>query len=137
MLRSTVCCALLLAPLAAGCGDDNNSNLPDTPTPVSVTETFSGNLNPNGGRTHPFAVLQAGAVSVKLTALSPDDTVTVGLSLGTWNGQVCQIILRNDAALLNNTVIGTAQQTGQFCASIYDVGQLTASTDYSIDITHF
>jgi hypothetical protein len=137
MLRSIACCALLLAPLAIGCGDDNNSNLPNTPTPVSVTETFAGNLNPNGGRTHPFVVLQAGAVSVKLTALSPDDTVTVGLSLGTWNGQVCQIILRNDAALLNNTVIGTAQQTGQFCASIYDVGQLTASTDYSIDITHF
>jgi hypothetical protein len=137
MLRSIVCCALLLAPLAAGCGDDNQSNLPNAPTPVAVTETFSGNLNPNGGRTHPFAVQQAGAVSVKLTALSPDNTVTVGLSLGTWNGQVCQIILRNDAALLNATVIGTAQQTGQFCASIYDVGQLSASTDYSLDITHF
>ena len=138
MLRSfTFRALLLLAPLAAGCGDDNESNLPDAPTPVSVTETFAGNLNPNGGRTHPFNVLQAGAVSVKLTALSPDDTLTVGLSLGTWNGQVCQIILRNDAALLNATVIGTAQQTGQFCASIYDVGQLTAATDYSIDITHF
>jgi hypothetical protein len=137
MLRSLTCCALLLAPLTAGCGDDNVSDLPNVPTPVAITETFAGDLNPNGGRTHPFTVQQAGAVAVKLTALSPDDTLTVGLSLGTWNGQVCQIILRNDAALLNATVIGTAQQTGLFCVSIYDVGKLTASTDYSLDVTHF
>jgi hypothetical protein len=138
MLRSIAFCALLLlAPLTAACGDDTVTNTPTAPTPVAVTEQFSGDLNPNGGRTHPFVVQQAGTVSVRLTALSPDDTLTVGLSLGTWNGQVCQIILRNDAAVLNATVVGTAQQTGQFCVSIYDVGRLTASTDYSIDVTHF
>jgi len=128
---------LLLAPLVAGCGDDNSTDGPTAPTPVSVTEVFAGDLNPNGGRTHPFVVQQAGGVSAKLTALSPDDTLTVGLSLGTWNGQVCQIILANDAALLNTTVTGAAQQTGQFCVRIYDNGKLTASTDYQVDVTHF
>ena len=128
---------LLLAPLAAACGSDDVTDLPTLPTPVAVTEQFTGDLNPNGGRTHPFVVQQAGAVSARLTALAPDDTLTVGLSIGTWNGQVCQIILRNDAALLNTNVIGTAQQTGQFCVSIYDVGKLTSSTDYQIDVTHF
>ena len=138
MSRSTKFLAiLLLAPLVAGCGDDDPVNVPTAPTPVAVTEQFMGDLNPNGGRTHPFVVLQAGTVSARLTALTPDDTLTVGLSIGTWNGQVCQIILRNDAALLNTTVVGAAQQTGQFCVSIYDVGRLTASTDYQIDVTHF
>ena len=139
MLRSvTFRALLLLAPLAAAaCGDDNTTNTPTAPTPVAVTEQFSDSLNPNGGRTHPFIVQQAGTVSVRLTALGPDDTATVGLSLGTWNGQVCQIILANDAALLNTAVTGTAQQTGQFCVRVYDVGKLTASADYTVDITHF
>jgi hypothetical protein len=34
-------------------------------------------------------------------------------------------------------VTGTAQQTGNFCVRIYDVGKLTASTNYTIDVTHF
>jgi hypothetical protein len=138
MLRSlTFRALLLLAPLAAACGDDTPTT-PTTPTsPTAITEQFSESLNPNGGRTHPFIVQQAGTVSVRLSALSPDDTVTVGLSLGTWNGQVCQIILANDAAVLNVAVTGTAQQTGQFCVRVYDVGKLTASTDYTVDITHF
>jgi hypothetical protein len=148
MLQSrTVRALLLLAPLAAACGDDNTPTNPNTPTPVAVTQTFnsdedplnpaSGPLNPNGGRTHPFAVQQSGTVSAKLTALGPDETVIVGLSLGTWNGQVCQVILANDAAVLNTAVTGTAQQTGNFCVRIYDVGKLTASTNYTIDVTHF
>jgi hypothetical protein len=128
---------LLLVPLSAACGDDDTPEGPTTPTPVAVTEQFTGDLNPNGGRTHPFTVLQAGTVSARLSGVSPDDTLTVGLSIGTWNGQVCQIILANDAAALNTTVVGTAQQTGQFCVRIYDVGRLTASTDYLIDVTHF
>ena len=138
---------LLLAPLAAGCGDNNSTNTPTGPGPVQVTQTFTseddptqavpvtGPLNPNGGRTHPFTVQQAGTVTATLTTLDPD--VIVGLSLGTWNGQVCQVILRNDAAKVNNTVTGNAQQTGNFCVSIYDVGQLTGPTTYSIVVTHF
>ena len=139
MLRSrTICALLLLAPLAAGCGGDNSPNTPTGPTPVAVTETLSGTLTPNGGRTHEFVVQQAGTVTVKLSALAPDDTVNVGLSLGTWNGAVCSAILSNDKAALNTTVTGSAQQTGLFCARVYDAaGSLTASTDYTVDITHF
>jgi hypothetical protein len=128
---------LLLAPLAAACGDDNPTT-PTAPTPVAVTETFSGTLTPNGGRTHEFVVQQAGTVTVRLSALAPDDTINIGLSLGTWNGAVCQAILSNDRAALNATVTGTAQQTGLFCGRVYDAaGSLTTATDYTIDITHF
>jgi len=139
MLRSrTFGALLLLAPLAAGCGGDDSPTAPTAPTPVAVTETLSGTLTPNGGRTHEFVVQQAGTVTVRLTALAPDDTVSIGLSLGTWNGAVCQAILSNDSAALNTTVTGTAQNTGFFCARVYDAaGSLAASTDYSIDITHF
>ena len=142
---------LLLAPLAAGCGDNNSTNTLTGPGPVQVSEAFTseddpslavpvtGPLNPNGGRTHPFTVQQAGNVTATLTGLGPDETVIVGLSLGTWNAttQVCQVILRNDAAKVNSTITGAAQQTGNFCVSIYDIGQLTGPTTYSIVVTHF
>jgi len=128
---------VLLAPLAAGCGDDS-TDTPTAPTPVAVTETFTGSLTPNGGRTHEFAVQQAGTVTAKLAALSPDDTVVIGLSLGTWNGATCAALIPNDKAALNTSVVGTAQQTGMFCARVYDAaGSLTASTDYTIEVTHF
>jgi hypothetical protein len=104
---------------------------------VAVTETISNTLTPNGGRTHEFAVQQAGGVTVTITALAPDSTVTLGLSLGTWNGAVCSAILSNDRATLNTTLTGTAQNTGLFCARVFDAaGSLTAPTDYTIDITH-
>jgi hypothetical protein len=102
-----------------------------------VTETFSGTLNPNGGRTHQFTVSQAGQVTATLSALSPDDTISVGLMLGTWNGVFCAATLPNDAAKLNTSIVGSAQ-TGQFCTRIYDAaGTLTANTDYTITVTHF
>jgi YD repeat-containing protein len=128
---------LLLAPLAA-CGDDAPDNPTSPDSPISVTEKFEGTLTPNGGITHPFGVQRAGIISAKLTALTPDDTVIIGMSLGTWNGSTCQLIITNDKAAVNNSVTGTAQQTGQFCVRVYDAsGALTAATDYAIDVTHF
>jgi hypothetical protein len=134
---SALFAALVLGALGSACGDDTVTN-PDTgQTPVSVTESYTDTITVNGAHTTPFTVNRAGTVSARLSALAPDDTVTIGLSLGTWNGSSCQIILANDSAVLNAAVTGTAQQTGQFCVRIYDVGKLTAATDYTIDITHF
>ena len=122
---------------AAACGSDPLLNpTPGTP-PTSVTETVNNTITVNGAHTDPFTVSTIGTVTAKITALAPDDTVTIGLSLGTWNGATCTLIITNDAAALNTTVTGTAQTIGQFCVRVYDVGKLTAPTDYSIDITHF
>jgi hypothetical protein len=128
---------LLAATLAiSACGDDTPT-APSEPPPVAITETLSGSLNPNGGRTHQIDVQRAGNLTATLTALSPDDTVTVGLSLGTWNGSSCQIIIAKDDAVLNSVVIGAATGTGLFCVRVYDVGRLTASTEYTVTVEHF
>jgi hypothetical protein len=129
---------LLCAPLlVSACGSDDPTNIPTPPTPVAITEPFTDTLNINGGRTHPFVVQQAGRVTVVLRDLTPDQSVTIGFGLGTWNGVTCTINVRNDAALLNASVVADAQQTGQFCVSAWDVGKLTASTGYTIEVTHF
>lgn len=130
--------ALLAAFCATACGSDDPV-LPDPgPTPVAVTETFDGRLTINGGVTHPFAVDRIGAVTVRLAAVDPTD-VTIGLSLGTWNtgANVCQVILRNDAAPGGATIVGTASVAGNFCVSVYDVGRLSQAILYTLEVSHF
>jgi hypothetical protein len=128
---------LLAGIVAAGCGgSDNTPTAPTEPTPVLTTETFSGTITVNGAQTHPFAVSRAGTVSAQIKTLS-DETVVIGISLGTWNGAACQIVIANDAAVLGNAVTGTAQSTGQFCVRLYDVGRLTAGVNYSVEVSHY
>src|SRR5262245_24262178 len=138
MLRSLSIVPMLAAAIAlTGCSDNSNPSTPTGPTPVAVTETFTGTLNPNGGTTFQFTVQQTGAVTATLSAVSPDGS-TIGLSLGTWNGQVCSIpTLANDNAAQGTTITGTAASTGIFCARVYDVGKLTNPVDFQVDVTHF
>lgn len=59
----------LLVPVAAaaiGCGG-LISRLPTTPTPVIVTETFTGTLTVNGAATHNVFTSATGAVTATLT----------------------------------------------------------------------
>jgi hypothetical protein len=140
MFRPISLTSLVLAAsvAASACGDDTPTTPTDPTTPVAITEEFPGTLNPNGGRTHEFSVERAGPVTARLTVLAPDDTVTIGLSIGTWNGSACQIVIAKDAATLTSgTVVGSATGTGQFCVRLYDVGALTASTEYTVAVEHY
>jgi hypothetical protein len=136
MRHFTLFSLLGLAALVSGCGSSNNTNIPTQPTPVTITQSFSDTLNINGARTHSFTVERAGTVSAQVKALS-DQAATLGVSLGTFNGVSCAIIISNTAAVLNTTVTGTAQSSGQFCVWINDVGKLTAGLDYTVDVTHY
>jgi hypothetical protein len=128
--------ALVLAGLAGGC--NNNTTTATAPeAPTLVSEVFSGTVTVNGAFTHPFAVGRAGSVTVQLTALSPDDTVSVSLALGTWNGSACQIVIANDTAKLSTAVLGTATAAGTLCIRVSDVGNLTAPTDYDVKVDHY
>ena len=137
----TLSAAALAAVFGAAACSNNNPfpTPPDTSTPATpVTETFDGQLTVNGAVAHPFAVGRVGTVTVRLIAVDPTD-VTIGLSLGTWNvnSNVCQVILANDAALGGATVVGTASTAGAFCVRVYDVGRLSRSILYTLDVTHF
>ena len=137
MVRPTAALVLALAAACAGaaCGDDPVT-APTPEAPVEVTESFSGTLTINGARTHPFAVQRAGTVTATLGTLAPDSAAVIGLSLGTWNGATCAVLLANDAATSSTSVVGTAS-VGNFCVRVYDVGRLDAPADYSISVRHF
>src|SRR5262245_16124560 len=92
------------AGFAAAC-DDTTTTSTTSPTPTT-TETFTGTVTVNGAVTHVFATTQRGSVSATLTAAGTDNTATLGVSLGTWNGTSCQTILANDQAVVGAGVLG-------------------------------
>lgn len=103
-------------------------------TPVPVTDTYSDTLGPNGAMTYPFVAQAGGSITATLTAVDPD--VTLGVSLGTWNGISCHIVIANDKAVAGSTVIGTATAIGNFCARVYDVGGVTEPTAFTLSVFH-
>jgi len=133
---ATLFIPLLIATTFVGCGSNDTPEAPTQPTPVAITVSFNDSLNVNGARIHPFTVERPGTVSAQVKALS-DQAATLGVSLGTFNGSACAIIIAKTDAVLNTTVTGTAQSSGQFCVWVNDVGKLTAGIDYTIDVTHF
>lgn len=138
MHRSLTALALLTAAcLSVGCGEDE---LPTTPTPpAQIAESFSGTLNPFSARNHDFTVQAAGSVTVSITALNPDAPTTVGISVGTWTGTACQVVVDRQTAVLNSSVVGTATSGGTLCARIYDSSDsgLAAPVAYTISVLHF
>jgi hypothetical protein len=128
---------LLAALLTAACGgDDTTTTTPTTPSTVSVTETFGGTLNRNGAVTHTFAAQSSGTVTASLTTVTPDAALVVGLSLGTWNGAICQVVLANDSATQGSVITGTASSTGNLCVRVYDVGNVVTPVSYEVQVVH-
>jgi hypothetical protein len=73
-----------------------------------------------------------------LTDLQPVDTVTIGFSIGTTIGTICQATLANDAATKGFSFTATAATAGTYCVRMYDVGNVTADTpvNYTVTVVH-
>jgi hypothetical protein len=132
--------AFVLLPLAlfiSGCSDSDDDNFtPTAPEPTITTETFEGTVTINGAITHSFTVTAPSTVTATLTAVSTGAEAVIGLSLGTWNGEYCQIVLANDAAVQGKFVVGIAQTAGNFCIRLYDVGRFAGPTGYQVTVSH-
>ena len=129
-------CAVLLAVAVSGC-DSVLDQIPTTPDPVITTDTFTGTLNVNGGQTHQFFTVAPGSVVATLTSLGEEPPEKVGFSMGTMAGSTCSVVLRNDTAVVTSVLTGTVTSiTGALCVSVYDVGGLSKSVDYSFTVSH-
>ena len=135
--RSTPMLLLLALTLgaAAACDDNTTTTTPTTPG-ATTSESFTGTVTVNGAVTHQFAATQRGTVTATLNTINPDASQTVGISLGTWNGTACQVIIANDQAVVGSSVLGTVSGVGNLCVRVYDVGKLTQSENYRVDVTH-
>jgi hypothetical protein len=119
----------------AACSNSTTAPTTTTTTTTTVTDTFAGTLNRNGASSFAFSVQAAGLVYATLTSVA-DSTITVGVSLGTWTGTSCTVVLSNDQALQGTTITGSVTAAGTLCARVYDVGKVANPLDYQITVVH-
>ena len=137
-MRAFILRALLLSIAAVGIGCSGEiDNLPTTPDPVIVTDTFTGTININGAATHNVFTSATGTVTATLTSLGENAPAKVGFSMGTLAGATCTVILHNDNAVVTSILQGTVTTLGgSLCVRIHDVGALTESVAYTFTVTH-
>ena len=128
---------LSIAVAAAGC-EGEIANLPTTPDPVTVTETFTGTLTINGAQTHNVFTGATGLVTATVASLGETAPTKVGFSMGTLSSVgTCTVIVHNDNAVVTTALTGTvANLSGTLCVRIFDVGALTAPVDYTLTVSH-
>ncbi len=138
-MRAIILLSLVLSAafLAAGCDGEIN-NIPTTPDPVFVTETFTGTLTVNGAQTHNVFTSATGMVTATVTSLGETAPEKVGFSMGTLSTiGTCTVVLHNDNAVVSSSLNGTvASLNGSLCVRLFDVGSLTAPVDYTITVNH-
>jgi hypothetical protein len=129
---------LLAAAAAASCS--TTDLFAPTPPAAAVTETYAGTLMRNGAATYSFtisSIAQTTGVTATLSSVAPDNTVPIGLSLGTWNGASCQIVLTNDRAFVGSTIVGSVNTSGTLCLRVFDVGSLIEDPlSYEVKVVH-
>jgi hypothetical protein len=129
---------LMLGLLATACGDDTPTppTTPNPPTTPPITEPlFTGTLRTNGAATYPFTATAGGTITATLTTLAPN-SLGIGLSIGTWTGSACQVVIANDNAVQAAVVTGTVTAAANLCVRVYDAGRLTAPADFTVTIVH-
>jgi hypothetical protein len=132
----TLTLVMLAAALAFSACSEDPPPVTQAPTPILITETFSGTVTRNGGVTHSFGTQASGTVTGTLTLLAADEGTKIGLALGTFNGSTCQLVITKDDAIQGTVVTGAVSALGSLCVRIYDTGNLTQNADYEIQVAH-
>jgi len=131
--KAAGCMSALL--LLSACG--GNSSTTTTPTTPTTTDTFTGTLSQGGTVVNTFTVtaVSGGTVTFTLVALTPQSTITVGLGLGSPSTTGCTL-----SSTQENVKVGTALSTtltgGTYCVALYDLGNLTATNNYTLTVLH-
>lgn len=132
--------AVWLLPIAMiACSGSTGTPTVPTLTPPTINQNFTGSLAVQGVSTNNFTVTAAGQVEITLTSVGPPP-VAVGLALGSPSGLTCVLSFGSGAALTtlpgpSPQITGTAL-AGTFCVEVYDVGNLTGTTNYSVTVLH-
>ena len=116
----------------------NNTTTPTSPTTTlpTITATWTGTLNQNGGTTYPFTA-QVGPIAATLTSIAPDETVRIGMSLGSWNGSACAVAIASDNLAQGGAVNGSVSAAGNYCVRVYDVGNIVDPVSFTVILAHY
>jgi hypothetical protein len=125
--------------LTAACGSDSTTT-PTTPTGPS-TEFFSGTLDSQGSSFYSFTTTTSGQVSITLASVvatqpGPALNSALGLAVGAPLGTDCDVTSSiNTAPGLTAQLVSTLSPA-TYCARVYDIGNLTASVNFTVRIVH-
>jgi hypothetical protein len=125
---------LLVLPLAlgvSGCGD--NTDTITVPTPVEVTESYSGTVGQGGVSYHVIAA-KVGTVTMTMNSIGPDPAATLGMSIGVLNSIACASVMDNPTAQAGSQLVGTATGATTLCVKLYDPGTFTVDQSVNYEI---
>ena len=123
---------------AAGCSDTINVTPPTEPSvPVTtepVTETFSGTFGQAGLSYHVVSA-RVGLVTLTMTAIGPDSSTTIGMSIGVLNSLACSSVMDNLDARVGSQLVGTATGVTTLCVKLYDSGTLALDQTVTYEVS--
>jgi len=126
---------VLLSTIACG------AKTPTEPAPVYElkTETFTGTIGVAGKVPFKFTVVNPGDIQVAMTALAPTSTLVMGIALGFWEGttETCVEQLSTTAATLNVGFAASPSSAGEYCVALFDTGNVQATSDFTLTVTHY
>ena len=126
---------LLVLPLALGVSGCGNDPAPITaPTPVEVTESYSGSVVGQGGVAYHVISAKVGTVTLTMNAIGPDPAVPVGMSIGVLNSIACTALMDNPSAQVGSQLVGTVTSATTLCVKLYDPGTFVADQTLTYEI---
>jgi hypothetical protein len=134
-----VVAALGAASLTIACGKDAaTTTATPTPAPTSpTTSTFASRLTVNGAVSRTFTATQAGTVTVLLTnAGGPFTRVGLGLGVPTTGVARCALSTAMVTTPGATPQISAAVDPGAYCVTIYDIGTLADTIDFSLTLVY-
>lgn len=102
-------------------------------------ESFTGTVEVGSvGPAHFFSVGRNGELFVTVTAIAPDLTSIVGVSVGRETSGSCIAVFgyTNNFAQLNRQAIGAPIDKGSYCVVVFDPGSLSRAQSYSVRVSH-
>ena len=135
MTRRVLAFALVSALAASSCGDADPTT-PTTPTEPK-TRSLASRLPKGGAVSKTFVTQQAGVITVTFAGTTPPGTVVgVGVGVPLVGIADCGITQAVTTAGSGSPVIAISAIAGTYCVVVYDIGNLTAATDFDGSVTH-
>ena len=128
--------AVVAATALAGCHSSLLTAV--TPPTVDLSSTFTGQLTASGTSYQTF-LAKPGTVTVSLTSLTPDSTLTITMAIGVYNQYylTCTDLITNDNTKVGTSLQGLATATTALCVRLTDTSGVvpSAGDTYIITVT--
>jgi len=137
--RLAVASVALLGSIACGAKTPTQPDQPPAPVYELKTSTFTGTVTTGGTVMFPFTVVNPGKINVSITELAPVSTITMGIALGSWDAaaSTCTQQLQAPAATINVVYEADPSAPGEYCAGVYDTGNVQVSTTFTFKVTYY